>query len=82
MENDVIAENGYVIIAVNPIEFKQAQCCAYSIKSKMPTANITINLCLKYKLAIKESLINLVIQYLMFPFTCLIFITIFLGIFL
>ena len=42
MENDVIAENGYVIIAVNPIEFKQAQCCAYSIKSKMPAASITL----------------------------------------
>lgn len=42
MSNDIIAENGYVIVAVNPIEFRQAQCCAYSIKSKMPNSSITL----------------------------------------
>lgn len=42
MEDNIIAENGYVIIAVNPIEFKQAQCCAYSIKSKMPNTSVTL----------------------------------------
>ena len=42
MTPEIIADNGYVIIAVNSIEYRQAQCCAYSIKSKMPTASITL----------------------------------------
>ena len=42
MSNEIIAENGYVVIAVNPIEYRQAQCCAFSIKSKMPDANVTL----------------------------------------
>ena len=42
MSSEIISENGYVIIAVNPIEFRQAQCCAFSIKSKMPEASITL----------------------------------------
>lgn len=42
MTSKVIADNGFVIIAVNPIEFRKAQCCAYSIKSKMPDANVTL----------------------------------------
>lgn len=40
--SDIIAENGYVIIAVNPIEYRQAQCCAFSIKSKMKNASVTM----------------------------------------
>ena len=39
---DNIAQNGYVIIAVNPTEYRQAQCCAFSIKSKMPDASVTL----------------------------------------
>ena len=35
MTPEIIADNGYVIIAVNSIEYRQAQCCAYSIKSKI-----------------------------------------------
>jgi hypothetical protein len=42
MSSEIISENGYVIIAVNPIEFRQAQCCAFSIKSKMPSASVTL----------------------------------------
>ena len=42
MKSEIIAENGYVIIAVNPIEYRQAQCCAFSIKSKMPNASVTL----------------------------------------
>ena len=42
MTDNIISERGYVIIAVNPIEYRQAQCCAYSIKSKMPEASVTL----------------------------------------
>ena len=42
MTSDIIADNGYVIIAVNQTEYRQAQCCAYTIKSKMPGASVTL----------------------------------------